>query len=209
MPLTTKDTPPALPEWFMVSYTYLEEGLDVKEWKDCVKSWVNMEKGLGLSEVGSVRLIIDSLTKIPIDPPFQHRMNTKSRPGVLSKWLMNWKFHMLPEVDDVAGYAEEWLSWWNNVQPKWRQSTKEGSLPLPLSVAHNKEDITSLKKGGPSGLLTVMIGLKWWASIHDNDSRWLAVVNDIRMCMEELVEPGSKRSGGELEGGASKKRKMG
>jgi len=121
---------------------------------------------------------------------------------------MNRKYHVLPDVDDVASYAEEWLSWWNNIQPKWRQSTKEGSLPLPLSVASNKEDISGLRKGGPSGLLTVMIGLKWWASLRDNDARWLAAVNDIRMCMEELVEPGRKRKGGDLEGSTGKKKRV-
>ena len=145
-------------------------------------------------------------------------MNAKSRPGILSKWLVNRKFHILPNVDDVAGYAEEWLAWWNSLQPKWRQSSGEGLLPLPLSAA-SKKDIVSLKKGGPSGLVTVLIGLKWWASIRSDDVRWLAAVEDIRACMEDLVAPegkrkgddlvvpGRKRKGGKLEGSAGKRRK--
>jgi len=59
MPLTTRGASLMEPEWFVVSYTYLEGDPDVKEWKDCVESWANMEKGLGLSEVGSVGSILD------------------------------------------------------------------------------------------------------------------------------------------------------
>lgn len=55
MPLTTKDPMVNLPEWFSLAKTHLEDGLDVKEWRDCMESWVNMENVLGLSEVGSVR----------------------------------------------------------------------------------------------------------------------------------------------------------
>src|SRR6266700_7416446 len=61
-------------------------------------------------------------------------MNTKLRPGILSKWLISRKFHALPNVDDVGGYAKEWLSWWNSVQPKWRQLSVTGSLPLALRL---------------------------------------------------------------------------
>ena len=64
MPLTTKEAPVHLPEWFVLSQTYLEEGLDVKEWRECLEAWVNMEKALGLSEVGSVRLMMKSFTSL-------------------------------------------------------------------------------------------------------------------------------------------------
>ena len=134
-------------------------------------------------------------------------MNTKCRPKILSKWLINRKFHTLPDVDDVGGYTEEWLMWWNSVQPKWRQSLVTGSLPLPLSIASDKEDLICLKKGGLSGLVTIMIGLKWWASIRDKDAKWLAAVKDVRSCMDELMAPGKKRKGGDPGAGARKKRK--
>jgi hypothetical protein len=57
-PLTTKEVSLTLPEWFVLSQTYLEDGLDIDEWSDCVQSWIYMEKALGLSEVGSVSSII-------------------------------------------------------------------------------------------------------------------------------------------------------
>jgi hypothetical protein len=57
VPLTTKDAPVNLPEWFVITQTYLEEDLDGKEWRECLKIWANLEKTLGLSEVSSVHLI--------------------------------------------------------------------------------------------------------------------------------------------------------
>jgi hypothetical protein len=57
-PLTTKEAPVNVPDWFSLAQTHLEDGLDVKEWKDCVETWVNMENALGLSEVGSVRSLV-------------------------------------------------------------------------------------------------------------------------------------------------------
>ena len=55
--------------------------------------------------------------------------------------------------------------------------------------------------------MTVMIGLKWWASIRDEDSRWLASVADIKGCMEELIVSGKKRKGEEPAVDSRKKRK--
>ena len=52
--LTTKEAPINLPDWFTLAQTHLEDSLDVKGWKDCMDTWVKLEKALGLSEVGSV-----------------------------------------------------------------------------------------------------------------------------------------------------------
>ena len=102
---------------------------------------------------------------------------------------------------------KEWLSWWNSVQPKWRQSSVPGELLLPLSVTSDKEDLSCLRKGEPSRLVTVMIGLKWWAAIRNKDTAWLAAVKDVKMCIDELTVPGRKQKGGDTGEGARKKRK--
>lgn len=121
---------------------------------------------------------------------------------------MTRKFQTLPNIDDIAGYAEEWQVWWHSIQPKWRQSWRDGLVPLLLSTAGKKDDTVFLRKGGPSGLVTILIGLKWWASIHGQDARWLALVEDIRGCMENLVVPEKKKKGGD-DIAQEKKRKEG
>jgi uncharacterized protein YPO0396 len=57
-------------------------------------------------------------------------------------------------------------------------------LPPPVSIASAGEDLAILKKGGPSGLITVLIGLKWWASAQDGArERWTAAVQDVKECL--------------------------
>ena len=57
VPLTAKDTTTTTtttpPEWFTAAQTYLND-LDIKEWKECLVSWINLEEAIGLSEVCSV-----------------------------------------------------------------------------------------------------------------------------------------------------------
>ena len=132
-------------------------------------------------------------------------MNAKLWPPILSRWLNNRKFHALTDISDTAGFAQEWLYWWNSVQPKWRQSMEKDCLPLPLST-RNKDDLVCLKKGGPSGLVTVLIGLKWWAPICDKDVRWLAAVEDVKACMEDFIGSGRKHKGEENERVGKKQR---
>jgi hypothetical protein len=106
-------------------------------------------------------------------------------------------------------FADEWLAWWNDNQPKWRQTSAAGSLPLSLSVAGAKNDLACLKKGGPAGIVTVLIALKWWAPIRDQDKRWEAAVEDVCACLDNIMA-GNKRNGGQSEDGpARKKRKSG
>jgi hypothetical protein len=128
------------------------------------------------------------------------------RPAAFSKWVLTRRFHAPPEIEDLATFANEWLAWWNDNQPKWRQVSISGSLPLALSVVGKKDNLACLRKGGPSGIVTLLIALKWWAPIRDRDERWVAAVNDVRACLNEMME-GNKRKGVHLVEGSKKKRK--
>jgi len=84
-------------------------------------------------------------------------------------------------IPDKDVFAMEWLSWWNTMQPLWRKNPVSDGLPLSLEVAKGKESIQSLRKGGPSGLVTVLIGLKWWAG---EDKRWDMALDDLILCLK-------------------------
>lgn len=136
----------------------------------------------------------------------QHRLNrAQLRPAAFSKWIVTRRFHSIPEIADNNAFANEWLAWWNDLQPKWRQTTTASSLPLPLSADGN--DLGCLKKGGPSGIVTILIALKWWASIRDKDKRWTAAVNDVRSCLDKMMA-GSKRKGDQSGDGKPVKKKQ-
>jgi len=55
------------------------------------------------------------------------------------------------------------------MQPSWRRNPDASALPLSLEKATGKQDVCVLKKSGPNGIVTVIIGLKWWAENKAGD----------------------------------------
>ena len=94
------------------------------------------------------------------------------------------------------------------LQPEARWVEKGGSLPLPLAGIKMNDDFVNLKKGGPSGLVVILIGLKWWACTRERDQRWLAAVADVKGCLEAFTPASEKRKAeGTGRRGKGKKRK--
>ena len=48
-------------------------------------------------------------------------------------------------------------------------------------------DLRNLRKGGPNGIVTVVIGLKWWGEAGYDRETWRNAVVDMRECFEVLV----------------------
>ncbi|KAF8966981.1 hypothetical protein BDZ97DRAFT_1984466 [Flammula alnicola] len=99
-------------------------------WHECLEVWMKFEVEVGLLEATSVSFI------------------THSRPEELSKWLKKCQYNKMPMVADVKDLADRWIAWWNSLQPKWQMSTTLHALPLPLGAVKEKEDMSSLRKGG-------------------------------------------------------------
>lgn len=67
----------------------------------------------------------------------------------------------------------------------------DGTLPGSLSLAKSTDNLNALKKGGASGLVTVLIALKWWAPaapLTDPDIHWEAAVRDIASCFRHMTD---------------------
>jgi len=134
----------------------------------------------------------------------------KNRPELLSKWLQSRKYKVMLDVADKMAFGCSWCTWWLALQPKWRQESTGGHLPGPLSLAKGNDNLNALKKGGASGLVTVLIALKWWAPpLTDSDSDWKAAVTDVFSCLEHLTDTGrgTKRKGNEENTAKAKKKK--
>lgn len=137
-------------------------------------------------------------------------MGGKFRPQIFSKWVGTRNFNALPPIPDYADFAKDWIGWWNSVQPKWRQNPANG-LPLDITSGKSKGNMSSVMKGGPSGLVTLLIGLKWWANIRDSDLRWGLAVQDLIGCFTSFITGSMKRKGDDVvtEESTKKKRKVG
>jgi hypothetical protein len=79
-----------------------------------------------------------------------------------------------------------------------------------LSLARNGDNLNTLKKGGASGVLIILTGLKWWApSLTDSDNEWEDAVRDIASCLGLMTDGGrgTKRKGDEEITAKPKKKK--
>ena len=115
----------------------------------------------------------------------------KTCPELLSKWLQSQKYQAIPNLPDKAAFGFSWCKWWNGIQLKWRQVSTQGTLPGPLSAATDSDSLDALKKGGVSGLVTVLIALKWWMPLHgDIDKEWGAAVEDVTSSLQLMANAG-------------------
>jgi len=61
--------------------------------------------------------------------------------------------------------------------------------------ATGKQDVWVLKKSGPNGIMTVIIGLKWWAKNKASDEQWEKAVVDVVACLNTFLSSRNKRKG--------------
>ncbi|EAU92204.1 hypothetical protein CC1G_13019 [Coprinopsis cinerea okayama7 len=158
-----QETPP----WVTSGQAYLTmEDLGV-DWQGLVQVWVTFETRNAILDTGSVRLPKPS-----------------ARPKKLSQWLTKKKFQDVLAKEEVAGFAKQWLVWWNAIQPAWRKNEEEWGLPHPIGAGGR--DLSSLKKPGFCGLFSVLVGLRWWSGVVDTPVPWKDAVADVRQCLEAL-----------------------
>jgi len=68
-----------------------------------------------------------------------------------------------------------------------------------------QNNLSTLRKGGPCGLVTVLLGLKWWWADDSHAKRWEEAIADLDVCFKHFEEaPVIKRKN---PGGDEKKRK--
>jgi len=61
----------------------------------------------------------------------------------------------------------------------------EMELPVPVLLAAETDTLVGLYKQGPTGMVIVLIGLKWWWG--DNDMLWAKEVEDLTGCFEKML----------------------
>ncbi|KAK0458138.1 uncharacterized protein EV420DRAFT_1479892 [Desarmillaria tabescens] len=106
----------------------------------------------------------------------------KKRPSVLAVWLDGVRsFSDLLSINDVDQFGDAMVTWWNSIQPNWRQNVE--GLP---QRKYNKT-FMCLRKGGQNGIVTVIFGLFWWRKNLDDSSQWSALVTDVNDMFDTLL----------------------
>lgn len=102
----------------------------------------------------------------------------------------------IPTIENAVEFGNAWLTWWNKMQPKWRRVNAENSLPLDVNGASEaNQNLSSLKRAGPSGLVTVMIGLKWWGTAANQNKGWHDAVSDVVSCFKFILDGNEQGKG--------------
>ncbi|KAF8158609.1 hypothetical protein BJ912DRAFT_1063879 [Pholiota molesta] len=168
-----------VPAWLEVASKHIVDAVDADVWKALMSDWIQIE-----SEHGATHTTFHRLPTSPLRPP------------LLSLWLPKRRYDQFPSVPDLQIFTNEWIAWWNSMQPVWRRSTTPHSLPLSLSSAQLGQNVHSLKKYGPNGLALVIVALIWWAPARTTDPRWEAAVLDVHSCVESYMSGSRKRKEG-------------
>ncbi|KAF6749125.1 hypothetical protein DFP72DRAFT_1073680 [Ephemerocybe angulata] len=155
-------------EWVGQAEEYLLEGVGSTQWKLLVTSWAEFE----------AHVLVQSGSRL-------RPGSAALRPAKLSIWFSQrprrWNGGGISDAGEREEFKKSWIRWWGHMQPAVRQG-KEGEMP-PMVSKEVESDMKILKVSGPSGLVVVLVGLKWWANVEDDC--WIKAVEDVASCFAQ------------------------
>ncbi|KAJ2921352.1 hypothetical protein H1R20_g15743, partial [Candolleomyces eurysporus] len=172
---------------------------------EVVASWEKLEETLsyGISAKGS-------LPMAGLRPTEWRSWTSKGRMG-------RRVYEQVPVIDpsDAAEFGLTVLKWWSAMQPAFRQNT-QGLMPLPAyaTPGSTSDQWSSLRKGGPNGIVSVVTLLAWWGLAakevpefaKDSRSEWKAMALDVNRAFREMTATANTgKRAAETESGPRKK----
>ncbi|KAF8169319.1 hypothetical protein K438DRAFT_1615291, partial [Mycena galopus ATCC 62051] len=82
---------------------------------------------------------------------------------------------------------------WETLNPEWRTAGDEVSDGL---IRDPEASVEVLRKPGPNGFLSVLIGLKWWMDAKGATKDWVTALDDITWVMGRLLRYVHPRNAG-------------
>ncbi|KAJ3754662.1 hypothetical protein EV360DRAFT_51186, partial [Lentinula raphanica] len=172
------------PKWFHTAVKYLLDNELESEFAKLAMSWMVLEQLYQFQTTN-------------------HGLSHHKRPNELSEWIKKQKRTapgpVLATVDSVSDFAESFWSWWNFLQPGWREP---GSFNRPDPVRNFGDVWLSLDKPGNNGWVLLLVSLKWWwqslkaldsSAVKGMKEDWFAAVDDVTSMLNGLVEWRRKR----------------
>ncbi|KAG6810165.1 hypothetical protein H0H92_013029 [Tricholoma furcatifolium] len=151
------------------------------DWIKCVNAWIAVEDTLpSASRAG---------------------LAVKSRPDEWQKWASksingSRVYTMTPAISDALEFGYAVMNWWKSLQPEFRSTSDVLPAPgydPPAAGDGASDPWALLRKGGPNGLVAVLMLLNWWGlalgiDTHaDARSFWERTVGDVTMCLEKIA----------------------
>jgi hypothetical protein len=92
-----------------------------------------------------------------------------TRPHELRKWLQGQKVSMPgsfgPVLENVEDYKERWMAWWDD---------------LTVGGAGKTTARATIRKAGPLGVVTILLGLAFWSEGRAKNAEWRQVVGELQ-----------------------------
>jgi len=175
---TLPEPDPNWPMWFSKAFTLLSARDLGPAFTQAIRQYIELERRNSFSIGGP-----------------QAGFKKQRRPDEVDWWVGRARMKS-PEIKDVSSFDAKWWAWWNLLQPHWRGVA---DIKGPLGPAH-REEVTGedgwsvMDKHGQNAFLTVLATLLWWESgllgNGQDNSSWLATVEDVSWVMSHVVDAG-------------------
>jgi hypothetical protein len=167
------------PMWLFEMMEYLRRVADDATWHSLLTEFVDFESRGPPNGVSCDFTIINLYLLLF---PTQQNLPVKLRPKAISDWIKSKKKTVMPTLD--AGLYGKWFKdWWTAIQPSWRVNGGSLSREVPWD-----ETWQMLRKGGTSGVYTVIMGLSWWIAAQHTERDVIAwdIVDDFTWVLQQL-----------------------
>ncbi|KAH6888248.1 hypothetical protein BKA70DRAFT_1443242 [Coprinopsis sp. MPI-PUGE-AT-0042] len=164
---------------------------------------------LNLSECERWRELLQGYLKFEVTAPPFGSMPTTMRPSEVASWMKRHRKAETPKDIDVDDFEQRLLAWWHSLQPAWRISSAT-SAPSMYKRDNTAGDLDGLRKGGPNGIVLVIIAIGWWISSHRDKllgGRVDEVLEDLIWVLGKVSNNSSGPSGANDAGGRPKREK--
>ena len=115
-------------------------------------------------------------------------MPTDSRPQEFLWWLKRGRGFTgkkLPNIDSVKEFEKQWVQWWSEAQPQWRDTQ---NWPFEKGDIADK-DWGDFADGGKDGIYLVVVSLAWWIHARDSseESKLDEAIEDVSWVLNGLL----------------------
>ncbi|KAF7797639.1 hypothetical protein EIP86_008839 [Pleurotus ostreatoroseus] len=154
------------PEWMDDHYGRFLAEIDQPVWRELLAEWVAFERVL---EFQNTRI----------------GFSAKGRPDEVHQWIKTARANRVIHKGR-AKYADDWQTWWNNINPEWRER-RAGRL-----VRGGTGDWSSMWVPGKNGFLNILGALSALYELAPNDD-WIEAVADVKWVIREARKQKGQR----------------
>ncbi|KAJ7079710.1 hypothetical protein B0H15DRAFT_787676 [Mycena belliarum] len=112
------------------------------------------------------------------------------RPKEIMRWISGRRASAPPKVTDTAVYAVQWQTWWDSLQPEWRQKGRDGKWASE-EYGGGGSEWGELYQWGVNGSLSLLASLYCWGCAvvekGEPSDTWQEAVMDVTWMLEGMA----------------------